>query len=148
MDSHDLEQQLISCLADKLRQRSYAPPRTPDRSITDAYYDTMARALLARIKADGWGIALPACLSRDPGGLTKPSDMTQAKAEEDLQQCLRIALIMFRHKPPQSRKQEDWDRYFGWAAESVVRSLRRSNWELAERTLQKLPPAQRHSTWA
>ena len=147
MDSHDLEEQLTSCLADELRQRTYAPPRTPDRSIADAYYDTMARAMLARIKADGWGIASPACLGRDPVGLTRPSDMTQAKAEEDLRRCLHIALMMFRHKPPRSRKPEDWERFFRWLAESIVGSLLRSNWELAERTLQKLPPAQRHSTW-
>jgi hypothetical protein len=100
----------------------------------------MAGAVVSRILADGWVIAPPIAKWGDPAGMTPPSDMTPADAEDDLRQCVCFALKLFRQKPPRSRKPGEWESYHCRLAETVVRAILASNWKLAGRTLQKLPP--------
>jgi hypothetical protein len=107
--------------------------------VRDEYFASMALAVLARIKADGWSILPPRCKSLDPAGLSEPSDMTQATAEDDLRSSIRFAMQTFRHKPPRSRHLDEWERFYSWVALEVVRQIRATGWELSERALQKLP---------
>jgi hypothetical protein len=145
MDTHEQQHLLTACIRNTLAVQTYSPPRRPDPSAMDAFSAEMARAVLAAILADGWAILPPITKSRDPIGMTQPSDMTPADAEDDLRGCINFALKLFRFKPPRSRKQADWERYHRSLAEETVRRILMSNWELiAERTLRKIPPAGRH----
>lgn len=84
MTTNELDAQLSACMLDALRQQAYSPPRTPDTSITDAFYSDMAGVFLTRLKADGWVIMPPERKGRDRLGMMQPSDRTLADAEEDL----------------------------------------------------------------
>jgi hypothetical protein len=121
--------------------------RTPDTSITDAYYSEAAQKLLERIKADGWTIAPPR--TRWAEGThphaAKPSGMSLGEAEESLRSCLYTGLMLYRFKPPRSRDPASIDDWRRRVAEKVVKDILQSNWALAW-TLLKLPPAPPHST--
>ena len=147
MRTNELEQQLKACIRDELRQQAYSPPRTPDTSITGAFYAEAADRLLERIKAEGWLIAPPRTRWREgthPHG-SEPSPMSPAEAEEALHGCLYTGLLLYRTKPPRSSDPAKIEHWRGQVAKSVVKGILRSNWELA-RTLQKLPPTPGHST--
>ena len=131
MTTHELEQQLTTCIRDALRMRTFSRPRTPDTSVTDRFYVDMACALLERMKADGWSI--------------QPAGHLPANAEDDLQFCMRVSLSRYPLRRPQSRNVADVERYYGSVADAVVKAILRSNWRLV-RTLQKMPPRALHST--
>jgi hypothetical protein len=145
--TNDLQQQLTTCILNVLRQQSYSPPQTRDTSITDPFFDRSAAALVDALKAEGWAVRPAATIWRDmgQGGNLGVSNQTSADAEDDLRSCIRIALALFRYKPPRSRDPLAFAQYHETIAKHIVAKVLMSNWELV-RTLQKIAPAPRHST--
>jgi hypothetical protein len=147
METDTLQKQLTACIRDALRRLAYHPPQTRDTSITDPFFERSAAGIVEGLKGAGWRVQPAATVWRDigQGGNLGVSKRTPADAEGDLRSCIRIALALFRYKPPRGRDPLAFERYHQSIAESVVAKVMMSNWELV-RTLQEIAPAPRHST--
>jgi hypothetical protein len=64
MTPDDLEQELQDCVRFALTQYRHKPPRTRDTSLTDAYYNSVASAIVRQIKLSGWDIRAPHVLEK------------------------------------------------------------------------------------
>ena len=138
MDRNELQQQLIACIEAALREHQFAPPRTPDTSITDAYADTATEAVMRHLQAAGW------LLTNEPGDWSWRREMSPDELKEALRSSLRFPLLM-APKPPRRRDEAEMGRYHAAVAQAVVRRLVEGGWSLAL-TLAKKPPTRPHST--
>ena len=56
MTPEDLERELQACIRFALAQYRYKPPRTRDSSVIDAYYNSVASAIVRQIRLSGWDL--------------------------------------------------------------------------------------------
>jgi hypothetical protein len=147
MKSDSLKHPLTACIRDALREQAYSPPQTRDTSITDVFFERSAASIVGALKAAGWLVQPAVTVWRDigQGGNLGVSNRMPADAEVDLRECIRIALALFRYKPPRGRDPLAFERYHQAIAEGIVQKIMMSNWALTL-TLQEIAPVPRHST--
>jgi hypothetical protein len=138
MDRKELEQQLLASVEAALRQHQFARPKTPDTSITDAYADAAAEAVMCYLQAAGW------LLTNAPGDWSWRREMSPDELKDALRSSLRFPLLM-APKPPRRRDDAGMARYHAAVAKDVVRHLVEGGWSLAL-SLAKKPPNKPHST--
>jgi hypothetical protein len=66
MTPDDLEKELHASIRFALSQYGYKPPRTRDTDATDAYYTSVASAIVRQIKLSGWDLIPGQKLERQP----------------------------------------------------------------------------------
>ena len=79
MTQDDLEAQLTDIIQFALGQYRYQPPRSREIRVIDAYYRSVASAIVRQIRLSGWDLTASRALDKRPARLTHSTSMFMAE---------------------------------------------------------------------